>query len=111
MAVAVAMSSLLAACATDYGMGDAPVAEMQRCTAQVIVTLAAVPTIEPDQALIADLSRVANVQIAYLRSISPGVQVYSLSAEDAEARCTNAIERLRKDARVRSIDLDQRRMP
>jgi hypothetical protein len=111
MAAAVAMTTLIAACATDYGMGSAADGKMQRCTAQVIVTLAAVPTVEPDPALIADLSRVAQVQITYLRSISPGIQVYTLSAEDAEARCNNAIERLRQDARIRSIDLDQRRSP
>src|SRR5262245_4092089 len=104
--VAVALP-FLGACVTDDASSSAAAA--QRCEVQIIMTYASVPTADPDATLIADLASKAQVELAYLRSIIAGTDVLTVKADDTDARCSHALERLRADPRVRSVSIDERR--
>jgi hypothetical protein len=75
------------------------------CSVRVIAGL----TSNPDAALLADLSRVSGARLELVRSMTSGLHLLSLQAAGPNAECMAAIERLRSDARVRSVDLDERR--
>lgn len=104
---------LLAACAAPVeGPSDATAgtpAPAAGCTTQVIVNLATPVEGEPDAALVDDLARTAAVNLAYVRSLSTSLHVFGLSAGDAD--CGGALDRLRADPRIRSVDEDRRRTP
>ncbi len=75
------------------------------CSVQAIVALQG----EPVPSLVAELARVAGAQLELVRSMTTNLHLFSLTAPGAEADCVAAIERLRRDPRVRSVDLDQQR--
>ena len=75
------------------------------CSVRVIAGLASAP----DDALLADLSRASGARLELVRSMTSGLYLLSLQAAGPESECMAAIERLRSDARVRSVDLDERR--
>src|SRR6185436_6563747 len=66
-------------------------------------------TTEANSALLADLGRMNAVELEPLGAISDDLRVYRLHAVGSEDDCIAAIERLRRDERVRSVDLDARR--
>ena len=72
---------------------------------QVIVRHAA----EPDSALLADLERANALELEPVGLITRDVRVYTLRAAGTNDDCLAAIDRLRRDGRVGSVDLDQRR--
>jgi hypothetical protein len=51
----------------------------------------------------------ANVRLEYVRSSSPTLFVYSLSARGKDPGCRGALSRLRQDSQVRFAELDGRR--
>jgi hypothetical protein len=75
------------------------------CSMHVIAGL----TSAPDAALLADLSRVSGARLELIRSMTSGLHLLSLEAAGPDSDCMAAIEKLRSDARVRSVDLDERR--
>jgi hypothetical protein len=82
-----------------------------RCTLRVIVSFvqSGTPT-PPSASFLREVSSTARVELAYERSLTPALHVLVLSADDADdPECQRALGRLRSDARVRSVDIDQRR--
>ncbi len=97
----VLLSCTTAACAQPRNAaGDAA-----GCSVQAIVALQAAP--EP--ALVAELGRVSGARLELVRTMTTNLHLFSLSAPGPESECMAAIERLRRDSRVRSVDIDQRR--
>ncbi len=81
------------------------VREPADCSVQAIVALQQ----DPAPSLVADLGRASGARLELVRTMTPNLHLFSVSAPGAEAECMAAIERLRRDPRVRSVDLDQRR--
>jgi hypothetical protein len=75
------------------------------CNLNVIVTL----DMAPDAALIADLSRVSGARLELIRTMTSNLYLLALEAQGDDSECKAAMERLRGDPRVRSIDVDARR--
>jgi hypothetical protein len=100
---------LLGACVTDEASSSASTAQVQRCQARIILSYANAPAASPDQTLLADLGSTAQVELSYLRSITAGTDVLTIEADDPDAKCSQALERLRADPRVRSVSIDERR--
>ena len=92
-----------AACAQprDDVAHDAP----SGCSVRVIAGF----TSPPDAALLADLSRASGARLELIRDMTSGLHLLSLQAAGSDSECMAAIERLRSDTRVRSVDLDERR--
>jgi hypothetical protein len=85
--------------------GGLALAQEVGCSVRVIVRLAS----EPDAPLLADLERANAVALDPVSSITSDLRVYTLRASGSDDDCAAAIERLRRDARVRSVDVDARR--
>ena len=65
---------------------------------------------EPNGALLADVERATGVELEPLGTITDDLRVYRLHAVGPEhSDCNTAIERLRGDERVTSVDPDERR--
>ena len=95
------LSCTAAACAQPRGDAREPAGFAVQ--AMVALQLAPVPS------LVADLERVSGARLALVRSMTTNLHLFSVTAPGAEADCIAAIERLRRDSRVRSVDLDQQR--
>jgi hypothetical protein len=76
------------------------------CQQQIMVTLAGTPDGEPGSKLVTDLAHTAAVELEYLRAVSPGTFVFSLTADGSDSGCRDALERLRHDPRIRSVEVD-----
>src|SRR5262245_57866371 len=87
------------------GAVETALAQESKCSARVIVRHAA----EPDSALLADLGRTNALELEPVGVITRDVRVYTLRADGTSDVCIAAIDRLRRDGRVRSVDLDERR--
>jgi hypothetical protein len=85
--------------------GAAALAQNAECSERVIVRFNS----EADDALLADLERVNALELEPLSAIAADLGVYALRAFDSADGCSAAIDRLRRDARVRSVDRDARR--
>lgn len=96
---------LAVTCACDKAGEGIVLAAEGKCSARVIVSFAA----EPDAAFVQDIERAHALELAPLGAISGDIRAYLLRAAGSEAECRAAIERLRTDERVRSIDPDVRR--
>lgn len=86
-----------------------PAASAGRCTLQVIMSLTDADPVRPGAAAVTRLARASQVQLRFVREIQPHLYVYRLSANGGDVDCTRGLERLRRDVRVRSIDIDTRR--
>ena len=75
------------------------------CAVQAIVAL----QLEPVPSLVADLGRVSGARLELVRSMTTNLHLFSVRAPGTEADCIAALERLRQDSRVRSVELDQQR--
>jgi hypothetical protein len=75
------------------------------CRLQLIVALDATP----DDKLLADLSRVSGARLELIRTMTLNLYLLALEAQGADSECRAAMERLRGDPRVRSVDVDARR--
>jgi hypothetical protein len=66
-------------------------------------------TTQPDEALLEAIGRTHALELEPLETITNELRLYTLKATGSPESCTGAIERLRRDERVRSVDLDARR--
>jgi hypothetical protein len=64
---------------------------------------------EPNDELLADVERANVLELEPAGAITNDLGAYTLRPVGAAGDCGAAIERLRSDARVRSVDLDARR--
>jgi hypothetical protein len=64
---------------------------------------------DPVPSLVEELSRASGARLELVRAMTTNLHLFSLTAAGTEAECLAAIERLRRDPRVRSVDVDQRR--
>ncbi|HEX7236133.1 MAG TPA: hypothetical protein VF405_04165 [Gammaproteobacteria bacterium] len=103
---ALAFVSLAVACATG-GCGErvAEVAAAPKAECSVIARF----TTPANSALLADLERMNAVRLEPLSAITDELRVYRLRVVGADDDCSAALERLRQDERVRSIELDAQR--
>jgi hypothetical protein len=97
----VLLSCCTAACAQPRGDASEPTG----CSVQAIVALQG----DPVPALVEDLGRASGARLELVRTMTSNLHLFSLMAPWPEADCVAAVERLRRDPRVRSVDLDQRR--
>jgi hypothetical protein len=84
---------------------DVAEAAPSMCTLHVIVALDAAP----DAALLADLSRVSGAHLELIRTMTSNLHLLALEAQGDDSECKAAMQRLRGDPRVRSVDVDERR--
>ncbi len=80
-----------------------------RCDARIIVTFNQALDAAPNVAFVTDLAHAAKVHLTFLRIAGPSLYVFSVSAADEDSSCRNVLERLRRDPRIRSVDVDERR--
>jgi len=99
----------LAACAARMYAADPSVAPADSCNTRVIISFSPGTRPMPDDHLVKDLARAARIKLAFVSTITPNLHVFTLSAVEADSACHDALERLRRDPRVRSVDLDARR--
>jgi hypothetical protein len=97
----VLLSGATAACAQPRDDAREPAG----CSLQAIVALQQAPV----PSFVADLSRASGARLELVRTMTSDIHLFSLTAPGPEAECVAALERLRRDPRVRSVDLDQRR--
>jgi hypothetical protein len=83
------------------------VAREYRCNEQIVVSLS--PGVMRTGRVENGLQDDAKVRLEYLRSTSPTLFVYTLSAEGKDPGCKRALSRLRQDSRVRFAEPDLRR--
>jgi hypothetical protein len=77
------------------------------CEARIIVTFNA----PPDAGGIAALATASDTRLNVVNRLRPDLYVLDLAARGGQSACTAALERLRRDARVRSAEFDTRRAP
>jgi hypothetical protein len=107
-----ALALLAAACRIPGAAPDSLAgAHGQPCSAQVVVSFAAPVGPVTDAAFVADLAGAAGVQLTFLRAAGAGLYVFALAGGAADPGCAAALDRLRRDPRVRSADADERRAP
>jgi hypothetical protein len=99
------LSVLLAAATTACAQQGARHTAEAGCALSVIVAFAD----PPNDALLAELGRGAGVRLEGATSLTTNIYSVTLRADGAEAVCRDAVQRLRADPRVRSVDLDERR--
>jgi hypothetical protein len=92
-------------------MGVAGVATAQAgaCNARVILGLAQAMQPPPSDQWVQALAAANGVELHFLRAITPALYLFRLKARDAAGNCRAPLARLRKDSRLRSVDLEQRR--
>lgn len=93
---------LLAACG-----GNSNIARAEQCREQITLSLA--PGVFRTERVEDRLQEDAEVNLSYLRSSSPTLFVYELSARGKDPGCRSALTRLRQDSRVRFAEPDRRR--
>jgi hypothetical protein len=102
---AVLVPALLAA-AFAVGCNEQRSASAQSaCSVRVIMRF----TTQPDTALLAAIERTHAIELEPLEAITNELRVYTLRPAGSSDGCERAVERLRRDERVSSIDLDARR--
>lgn len=104
MLVAAAVGVVLSLAGCHARGVDAALAQNAGCTARVIVRF----TTEPDGAWFASLGRAYSLELEPVEAITNEIRVYTLRGAGSDD-CVAAIDRLRRDERVRSVDLDARR--
>jgi hypothetical protein len=105
-----ARSAPVLICSSLIAFGAAPdVSTAEMCETPIIATFSEDQGSRPDDGFVTDLARSADVHLTFLRLAGPGLYVFTLSATDPDPNCREALERLRRDTRVRSVDKDMRR--
>jgi hypothetical protein len=87
--------------------GNKNVAREDQCREQVVLSLS--PGVLRTDRELDRLEDGASVKLEYVRSSSPTLFVYSLSARGADPGCRGALSRLRQDSHVRFVEPDGRR--
>jgi hypothetical protein len=91
------------------GVPAADAAPSSDCRVRIIVALAKPAPPPIDGAWVQDLAAASGVQLRYLRAITPNLYVFRMIAPGGAGGCGAAIERLRADPRLRSVQFDQQR--
>ena len=99
------LSILLAVAAAACAQQEAGRTAGAGCELPVIVAFASAP----NDALLADLGRSAGVRLEGATPLTSSIYSLTLRAEGGATICSDAVQKLRADARVRSVDLDERR--
>jgi len=86
-----------------------PADHVNGCHTRVVITFAQSWGDRPADDFVMEIARAANVALVFVRAAGPGLYVFQLDAGDTDESCSPALARLRRDERVRSVDLDQRR--
>jgi hypothetical protein len=97
----ISLTCATAACAQPRDVAREP----GGCSVQAIVAL----QVDPEPSLVADLGRASGARLELVRTMTPNLHLFSLTTPADEAECAAAVERLRRDPRVRSVDIDERR--
>jgi hypothetical protein len=101
--LAISMAPLLlAACG-----GNSNIARAEQCREQITLSLS--PGVFRTDRVEDRLQDDADVNLTFLRSTSPTLFVYELSARGKDPGCRSALTRLRQDSRVRFAEPDRRR--
>jgi hypothetical protein len=87
--------------------GHTNISSADRCSEQIVLSLA--PGFGRTDKVINDLSSGAHVRLEYLRSASPTLHVFKLTAKGKDPECHDALARLRQDSHVRIAEPDARR--
>ncbi len=87
--------------------GNSNIARADQCRQQIVISLA--PGVGRTDREMDRLADDTEVQLEYLRSTSPTLFVYSLSARGKDPGCQGALARLRQDSHVRFAEPDGRR--
>lgn len=77
------------------------------CTARIVVGFRA----PAEPTAVSDLAATHSLTLSIVSRLLPDLYVLDLGARGGDPACAAAIERLRADARVRSVELDARRAP
>ena len=101
----VALGGCISESSSDKHLGATP----DPCAIRIIIVFKDDPGDHPDADLVAGGERDASLTLTYVREAGPNLFVYSLSSAAPDAGCRQALERLRRDARVRSADVDAQR--
>ena len=88
--------------------GNKNIAREDQCREQVVLSLA--PGVLRTGREMDRLEDNANVKLEYVRSSSPTLFVYSLSARGRDPGCTSALSRLRQNSHVRFVEPDSHRV-
>jgi hypothetical protein len=88
---------------------SADVASAGACNTRVIMTFTENLGERPADGFVTEISRRANVLLAFVRAAGPGLYVFQLDAPAPDESCEVALEHIRRDERVRSVDIDRRR--
>lgn len=81
------------------------VSSSAECEARIIVGLERAP----DEELVAALAQTARAQLALIGEVTSTLHVFTVRSAGTDDQCSAAIERLRADPRVHSVDIDARR--
>lgn len=87
--------------------GHASVARSQQCREPIVLSLS--PGVGHSPRVVDDVADDAGVKLEYMRSTTPNLFVYGLSARGADPGCAKALSRLREDSRVRFAEPERRR--
>ena len=99
-----AFAAVSASSGCNGGAGNAILAQAAECSVPVIVSFMTAP----NAASLADIARTNALELDPLGAITNDVRAYTLRASGSDD-CAEAIARLRRDDRVRSVDIDARR--
>jgi hypothetical protein len=86
---------------------DQPAAASRDCSARIVVGLRA----PSDPTAISELAATHSLTLSIVSRLLPDLYVLDLGASGGDPACAAALEQLRADARVRSVELDARRAP
>jgi hypothetical protein len=106
---AVLGSIALTACAARTPASAPATARADGCKTRVIISFSPEMQYAPEDGFVKDLARAANVELAFVSAIAPNLYVFTVSTAESDTRCRDALERLRRDPRIRSVDVDERR--
>jgi len=109
--VGIASARGLAALLCCAWLVQAAVAAMQSdaCHSRIVVSFSRAESARPDPGFVTQLARTARVHLTFLRALGPGLYSFLLTSTDHDPSCRRALERLKRDARVRSAEIDMRR--
>ena len=108
-ASALLVCALMAFMAPAHRVLGADAAPTAACHARIILGLVQARPPPPDDTWVQDLAAASGVELQYLRAITPTLYVFRISVASSAGGCAAAIERLRRDPRLRSAEIDQRR--
>jgi len=90
------------------GSPGADATKASACNARIILGLKQAMQPPPSDQSVQRLAAANGVELHYLRAMTARLYLFRLSAPD-DASCSAPIARLRRDSRLRSVELEQRR--